>query len=131
MSVSKIIAEIGVNLLAPLLGVLVYVLLCRRMQRANIQSPPGVQYALLFLTYGGWLLVLLTSLFWEWSGMASLGVFYLVLAAPFIMAGAAFSLRRSYGLSVFHRVAFISSIVYSALAVIALGVSLAVHFFAR
>lgn len=131
MSVSEDIAMIGVNLLAPLIGVLAFVLLCRRMQRANIPSRPDVQYAFLFLTYGGWLMVLLTSLFWKWSGMASLGVFYLILAAPFVMAGAAFSLRRSYGLSVFHRVAFISSIVYSVLAVVALGVSLAVHLFAK
>jgi len=121
---------IGVNLLAPALGVIVFVLLCRRMQRMNIQSSPDVQCAFLFLTYGGWLMVLLTGLFWEWSGIASLGAFYLILVAPFVMAGVALSLRRSYGLSVFHRVAFIASIVYSGLAVGALRVWLVFHFIA-
>jgi hypothetical protein len=131
MPVSRDIAAIGVNLLVPLLGLIVFVLLCRWMNRANIQSPPYVQYAFLFLSYGGWLMVLLTSLFWEWSGMASLGVFYLVLAAPFVMAGAALSLRRSYVMSVFHRVAFIASITYCGLAVVALAFSIARHFFSE
>ena len=131
MPISKIIASVGVNLLVPIVGLIVFVLLCRKMRRAQIQSPPDVQYAFLFLTYGGWLMVLLTSLFWEWSGMASLGVFYLVLAAPFVMAGVAISLRQSFALSVFHRVAFIASVVYCGLAVVGLVFSIAHHFLAQ
>jgi hypothetical protein len=130
MPVSKVIAVIGVNILIPLLGVIVFVLLCRRMRRTHIQSPPFFYYFILFATYGGWLMVFFTALFWEWSGMASLGVFYLVLIAPFVTAGVAFSLRGCYALSVFHRVAYIASMVYSGLMVVTLGVWLGIHFFA-
>ena len=129
MPVSKVIAGIGVNIFVPLLGVLVFVLLCRRMRRAQIQSPPFFYYFILFSTYGGWLMVGLTALFWEWSGMASLGCLYLMLIAPFVTAGIAFSLRRSYALSVFHRVAYIASIVYSGLMAVTVGVWLG--FFAK
>jgi hypothetical protein len=131
MPVSKVIAGIGVNILVPLLGVIIFVLLCRRMWRMHIQSPPFFYYFILFATYGGWLMVFLTALLWEWSGMASLGVFYLVLIAPFVTAGVAFSLRGSYALSGFHRVAYIASMVYSGLMVVTLGVWLGVYFFTK
>jgi len=128
MPVSKVIAAIGVNILVPLLGVIVFVLLCRRMWRTHIQSPPFFPYFILFTAFGGWVMVFLTALFWEWSGMASIGVFYLVLVAPIVTAGVAFSLRRFHALSVFHRVAYITSIVYSGLMLITLGVWLGIHF---
>ena len=100
------------------------------MLRTHIQSPLFFYYFILFATYGGWLMVLLTALFWEWSG-ASLGVFYLVLVAPFVTAGVTFSLRGSYALSVFHRVAYIASMAYSGLMVVTLGVWLGMRFFVR
>jgi hypothetical protein len=101
------------------------------MLRTHIQSPLFFYYFILFATYGGWLMVLLTALFWEWSGAASLGVFYLVLVAPFVTAGVTFSLRGSYALSVFHRVAYIASMAYSGLMVVTLGVWLGMRFFVR
>jgi hypothetical protein len=131
MPASKDIAGIGVNILVPLLGVIAFILLCRRMRRTHVQSPPFVQYFILFVAYGGWLMLFLTALFWEWSGMASLGFFYLILIAPFLTAGAAYSLRRRYASSVFHRVAYISSLVYSGLMVVTLAVWLGTSFFAR
>jgi hypothetical protein len=131
MPVSKVIAGITVNILVPLLGVVVFVLLCRRMKRTHIQSPPFLYYFILFATYGGWLMVLLTALFWEWSGMASLGVLYLVLIAPFVTAGIALGLRSSYTFSAFHRVAYIASIVYSGLMALTIVVRFGIPFFAR
>jgi len=59
-------------------------------------------------------MVALTAIFWEWSGMASLGVFYLALIAPFVTAAAAWNLRRRRDLSVFHKSAFIAGTAYSA-----------------
>ncbi len=76
-------------------------------------------------------MVLLTALFWEWSGMASLGFFYLVLIAPFVTAVVAISLRHSYGLSIFHRVAYVASLAYSGLMAVTAGVWLGTHYFAR
>jgi hypothetical protein len=121
MTLSHVITGIVVNIFVPLLGLIAFVLLCRRMRQTNVESPPFFYFFILFATYGGWLMVLLTALFWEWSGMASLGVFYLVLIAPFVTGGIAFSLRRRSALSVFHRVAYISSMVYSGLMVVTLG----------
>lgn len=131
MPISKMVAAISVNFLVPLLGVIVFALLCRKMSRMDLQSPPFFSYFILFATIGGWLVVFLTAFFWEWSGMASLGFVYLVFVAPLLTAGAAFSLRHCVALSVFHRVAYIASIVYSGLMLITLGIWLGIYFFAR
>src|SRR5258706_13631645 len=114
-------AVIGVNFLVPLLGVIIFALLCRRMRRMDVQSPPFFSYFVLFATFGGWLVVCLTAIFWKWSGMASLGVFSLILVAPFVTAGVAFSLRNRRDLSGFHQSAYMASITYSALTLVALG----------
>jgi hypothetical protein len=92
---------IGVNLLVPLLGVTIYPLLWRRMRRLRVQSPPFFPYFILFATFGGWPLVVLTA-FWDWSGMGTLGVLALILAAPFVTTGIAVSLRnrRAYLFSI-------------------------------
>jgi hypothetical protein len=124
------VAGIGINLLVPLLGVISLVWLCRKMRRMLVQSPPFFTYFILFLTYGGWLMVVLTGLFWRWSGMASLGTFYLLLIAPLVTAAAAFSLRNRRTLSGFHRTAFIASIAHSGLMSMAFGGWLGVHLLA-
>jgi hypothetical protein len=131
MPLSKIIAEVGVNLVTPFLGVVAFVLLCRWMWRARIESPPFLSWFILFATFGGWLMILLTALFWEWSGMASLGFFYLVLVAPFVTAALAWSLHRRRALSGFHRSAFVASISYSGLVLATFLGWLGVRLFAR
>jgi len=118
MPLSKVIAAVGVNLVTPFFGVMAFALLCRWMWRARIQSPPFLSWFILFATFGGWLMVLLTAFFWEWSGMASLGVFYLALVAPFVTAALAWSLHRRRTLSSFHRSAFIASIGYSSVMIL-------------
>jgi len=122
------VTAIGIHLLVPMLGVIVFALLCRWMQRTHIQSPPFLSYFILFATFGGWLMVCLTALFWKWSGMASLGVFALILVAPVVTAGVAFSLRNRRTLSAFHRSAYIASLAYSVLALTAFGGWLGAHF---
>lgn len=39
-------------------------------------------------------MVTLTSLFWQWSGMASLGFGFLLFIAPFVMGGVGVCLAR-------------------------------------
>ncbi len=63
--------------------------------------------------------------------MHSIGVFYLVLVAPIVTAGVALSLHRYYGLSFFHRAAYITSIAYSGLMLVTLMVWIGIHFLAR
>ena len=131
MPLSKVITAVAIHLLVPLLGVVAFLLLCRQMSRAQIPSPPYFSCFVLFGTFGGWLLVLLTALFWEWSGIASIGVFGLVLVAPFVTAALALSLRTRRALSRFHRSAFAASVGYSGLMFVAVLGWLGVWIFAR
>ena len=112
---SQVITAIAIHLLMPLAGFAVFCWLYFHMRRAGIPAPPFVSYFILFATFGGWLLVALTVLFWEWSGMASLGVFYLVFVAPRITAVLAWRLRQRRADSGFHRAAFWTSAAYSGL----------------
>jgi hypothetical protein len=96
------------------------------MSQSKLQSPPIFPYFILFGVCGGWLMVLLTVLFWEWSGMASIGVFYLVVAAPLITALLAVSLHRRRSLSVYHRTAYGASLAYCGLLIATVAVWLCV-----
>jgi hypothetical protein len=102
-----------INLLVPLLGVIVFGLLCRKMNHATVPSPPYFTYFILFSVFGGWLVTALTVLFWMWSGMSSVGMLYLVGIAPFITALLAFRLRKQRAISGFHSWAYIVSLAYS------------------
>ena len=105
------ISFVGIHVLIPLLGLTVFVLLCRKMQRAT-QSPPFLSFFLLFAIFGGWLMICLTALLWRWSGLASIGVAALLLVAPFVTAGLAIRLRSQQTISVFHRSAYFVSVAY-------------------
>ncbi len=103
----------AIYLLVPFLGAGAFLLLCRRMARLRIPSPPYWPWFILAGAFGGWLLVVLTALWWQWSGMASIGVFTLVLIAPVVAAALALRLRESRTLSRFHRRAFVAAVGYS------------------
>lgn len=118
MALSEIITAMAIHLIVPFVGVVVFLLLCHRMSQAQVPSAPYFSWFVLFGTFGAWLLVVLTALFWKWSGMASIGVFGLLLVAPFTTAAVAFSLRTRRGLSQFHRGAFYASVGYSGLMLI-------------
>lgn len=83
------------------------------MEEKEIESPPTGYLLVLLVTYGGWLMVGLTAFFWYWSGMASLGLLYLVLVAPFVTLVMAIMLYRRRGESAFHRAAFLASVAYT------------------
>ena len=71
----------------------------RKMSAARIDSPPTVPFFVLFFTLGGWVLVLLTAWLWEWSGLASLGMIYLLLVAPVLTGVMPWKLRSQRTLS--------------------------------
>jgi hypothetical protein len=131
MTVSELATAVAIHVLVPFFGVIVFLLLCRRMFRANIPSPPYFSCFVLFGTFGGWLLVALTAVFWKWSGMASIGVFALALVAPFVTTALAWSLRSRRGLSRFHRGAFAASVGYSGVMFVAVAGWLAMQILAR
>jgi hypothetical protein len=96
----------------PASGLCLYSRLRNRMLTAGIPDPPIIPFFILFATYGGWLLVILTSLFVGWSGMATLGVAYLMFIAPVVMLTLTIRLYKRRNLSGFHFSAFVASAVY-------------------
>jgi len=101
-----------IHLVVPLAGVGLFLILRRRMLDARIEEPPVVLFFILFATYGALLVLILTALFWKWSGMATLGVAYLILAAPILTLGQAVALYRRRGISSYHTAAFWMSLSY-------------------
>lgn len=121
MSASEIITAITIHLLVPAAGVVGYLLLCRRLLATGASFLFLAQLLLLFVCYGGGLLVVLTSLFWEWSGMASVGCFFLMLGAPVLLLPVSISLRKARA-SFAHRVAFRACMIYYFLLLALVGV---------
>lgn len=106
MTLSEIITAVTIHLLVPAAGLASYLVLHRRLTATGSSPVFLAQLFLLFFCYGGVLLVLLTGLFWQWSGMASLGAFFLILAAPVLLFPALLSLRSQKNHSPVHRMAF-------------------------
>jgi len=96
----------------PALGLRLYLRLRNRMLTAGIPDPPIIPFFILFATYGGWLLVVLTLLFWYWSGAATLGLAYLMFIAPVVMLALTVQLYKQRNLSSFHFGAFVGSAVH-------------------
>ncbi len=102
-----------INLIPPLLGLLAYLKLCKAMRRQGVARWLTLAYFIIFFVYGGFLMVTLTVLFWEWSGMASIGAFFLIAIAPFIMLVLAVILWPSRTKNKFNRFAFSLCAIYA------------------
>lgn len=92
-------------LILPIVGVVAYIRLLRRMKREQVPAPPKLTWFALFYICGGLLTMILSAIFCQWSGMASLGFFFLLFVAPFICGLIAWRHRHNDGLSVYHRLA--------------------------
>ncbi len=112
MTTKEIIVAYTIHLIIPLVGLLSFLQLKNQMKRENIQNPPTTELFVVFATYGGLLLVVLTALFWQWSGMASLGLFYLILGAPIAMGFIAYSQKLKKTISKFHNWTYNSGLLY-------------------
>ena len=110
-TVDTIIA-VAIQLVILIIGLLMYLRLLRRMRSEEIPTPPAIDLFLIFATYGGLLLVALTTLPWAWSGMASLGMFYLILVAPIIMGVIAYRNYKKKELSTYHLWSYKASLMY-------------------
>ena len=113
----ELVRAILVNFVVPLADVKIFLSLRERMLEEHIERPPVIALFIIFTTYGGLLMIVLTVLFWRWSGMASIGLFYLVLVAPVAMTVLAVILYRQRRLSSYHFVSFVASGVYPCLVV--------------
>lgn len=95
-----------IHLAVPLAGVGLFLHLRRKMLLAKVEEPPVLLLFILFATYGGLIVAILTALFWYWSGMATLGLVYLLLLAPIVTLALAVVLYRRRHLSGYHAAAF-------------------------
>jgi hypothetical protein len=114
MSTVDILIAIAIYLIVPLSGVGIYLLLVRKMFGHKIPNPPIVEWFVIFAIYGAIILITLTSLFWVWSGAATLGTLFLVFIAPILMAAIGYRIRKRKGLSKYHKWAYSLSLIYLA-----------------
>lgn len=70
----ELLRAILVNFVVPLAELGIFLRLREQMRDQQIERPPTVPLFIILATYGGLLMVVLTALFWRWSGMASLCV---------------------------------------------------------
>jgi hypothetical protein len=86
MTTYEIIIATFIYFATPIIGMLYFVHLRDKMIKAQIKNPPVIELLLVLAIYGILLILILTALFWEWSGFASLGVIFIVFVAPILMA---------------------------------------------
>lgn len=112
MTKAEIIIALTIHLFLPLIGLIFFIRLRAKMKKEEIQNAPIIELFIIFATYGGLLLVILTTLLWKWSGMASLGSFYLILGAPIVMGIIAYRHRKTKKDSKYHKWTYLSGILY-------------------
>ena len=115
MTMKQAFVMVFIHLIVPIAGLFFYEWLCKAMKRRSISDPPFISLFFLFLFFGGWLMILLTLLFWKWSGMASLGFFFLVFISPLISVGISIYGRMQRKISSFHEWVFLLSTLYGVL----------------
>ena len=122
MTVKESIIALSLHLILPLTGLLCFLRLKKQLKKENIPNAPTTELFLIFATYGGLLLVVLTTLFWQWSGVASLGTFYLILAAPIVMGIIAYRHRQTKSSSKYRYWTYFSGLLYFAIAPVIFGI---------
>lgn len=121
MTALSILAAVIIHLTIPAGGLFHFIRLVRRMKREGVPSLPLLSFFVLYATYGGMLLVALTTFFGVWSGMASLGIAYLVFGAPVVLGICAADNYKLQNLSRHHRLAYRASVAYYIIAPVVLG----------
>jgi len=129
MTITEIGIGLTIYLIIPLSGLFGFLLLRIRMKKENVQNRPDIELFIIFATYGGLILVVLTELFWSWSGMASLGTFYLLSGAPIVMGIIAYRHRHTKNTSKYHLCTYILGLSYCILSIIAYVIILVTFYF--
>lgn len=88
----------------PVTGVIVYILLIRKMRKEQISPVPKASLFALFLIYGTLLMEILLGLSGSASGMSSLGILFLIFVAPVICGIIALLHRNNVRISKYHRI---------------------------
>lgn len=116
------ISGVMIHLIIPIAGITLYLLLRERLSKYDNDIVTQAALICVFVNYGGWLLVFLILLFWYWSGMASLGLAYLVFIAPFIMVFFAVFLYPKRKVSRYHHGSYLASLAYTPLLFVVLAI---------
>lgn len=112
MSDKEIIIAVGIHFVIPLIGLLYYFWMVHQTRKEKIPNAPIIELFVIFSTYGGLLLAVLTTLFWKWSLMASIGSLYLILGAPILMGLIGYRRHRTRDFSKYHSGVYVSSMAY-------------------
>lgn len=107
-----LIIPILIYLILPLVGIVLYTYLCKRMNIKKVPLPPKLAFFLIFFNYGALLIAILTAIFGETSGALSIGMFYLILISPILMLITGYLQYKLRNTSVYHEWAFILSVAY-------------------
>ena len=116
MKESEIIIALLIHLFVPVAVLAWFLKLKNDMGNEKIENAPVIDLFIIFGTYGGLLIVVLTTIFWEWSGMASLGAFYLILIAPVVMGLIAYKNSQRKKNSKYHSWTYLSGLLYFVIA---------------
>ena len=121
MIAKDIFIALIIHLIIPLTGLLFFLRIKRQMKIENIINAPTHELFIIFSTYGGLVLVLLTTLFWKWSGMASIGTFYLSIIAPILMILVCYRQFKFKNKSYYNLIAFWAGLLYFLIAPLTLA----------
>jgi len=113
MTKIEVIIALIIHFIIPLAGLIYFLRLRKQMKKENIQNAPIIELFIIFVTYGGVILVVWTELFWYWSAIASLVTFYLILVAPIVMGIIAYHNRKTKAVSKYHNWTYILGVVYA------------------
>lgn len=102
MTSLEIISVTVIYFIAPICGLIGFLHLCEKMKKEKIANSPVEELFGIFWIYGTLFVVFLSALFWGWSGVALLGMIFLVFVAPFLMAWISIRLRNKKGISKYH-----------------------------
>ena len=119
-----------IHIIVPIAGLQTFLWLRDKMEEEEIVRPPIIPLIIICVTYVGLLMLILTTFLWYASGLAALGMFYLIFAAPILMLVISCQLYSQRKLSRYHQAAFIAGVSYLGI-LMCLGISLFiwVHFF--
>lgn len=112
LNTSELLIALVIHFVLPLLGLIYYIYILKRMKIENIKNPPDIALFLIFLNYGGLLIIILTAYLWYWSLMATIGSLYILLISPIIMLGISIYYLKSIKLSKYHKTTFYSAMLY-------------------
>ena len=86
VTLTTVLTPIVIYLLVPILGIALFFFATKTLKPKERKEIFILKLLIVFACLGGLLLLLLTTVFWKWSGLASVGSVFLIFIAPILMA---------------------------------------------